>query len=503
MSVAKSAIQLRVPILAVAFLALALGTEWLSFFALWRDSILYSHGFLVLAGTLFLLFRKRNALSQLQATGSALALVGLAGSIAALILAQTADIRLVQLFVTPFILLFWGWAIWGKAFVRIAGGPILLLLFAVPFWDDFSPLLQRITVFFNEILLNIVNVPAQIKDFYIILDVGVFLVNDGCSGIRYLMVGLFLATFYGQLFYRSYRSTIILVLAAALLSMLANWIRVFGIILLGHYTDMQSPMIADHEFFGWVVFVVLALVPIFLIAGRLEPRDNPPEPDQNPPARSASGRRRPKYGYLAVASALLLLPALLPMALSGVIAEQARSWQPELFTVNENWTGPLKYADFWQPAFRNPDIELAGVYVSADLQRVQAQLVGYRQQGQGKELVYYQNSLFDPQEWHQLSQATVSLPGGLIPGLGQLNETVIQNLRNGLPVIVWSWYELPQFRHHSPTMIKLVGALKQLTGNGRGALRAVAAECHSGPEIDCDSQRTMLREFLGDLTDYP
>jgi exosortase A len=515
MSLAQWAIPFRVVILAFAFLALALGTEWISFFELWRDSLIYNHGFLVAAGVLFLLYTKRRDLLELQPGGSIFALAGLTASVAALILAQTADIRVLQLFVTPFILLFWGWAIWGKPFAKTAGGPIMLLLFAVPFWDDFSPPLQHITVFFNEILLNIADVPAQIEEFYITLEVGVFLVEGGCSGIRYLIVGVFLATFYSQLFYRSYPKAITLVLAAAFLSMLANWIRVFGIILAGHYTDMESSMMEDHELFGWVVFVIVALIPLFLIAGKLERKQGPEADSETLDAEKTPGTSAPHYRYAAIASTLVLLPLIVPIAVSGTMNEHANNWQPELFRVSDKWAGPLKHADFWHPAFQNPDIEMAGVYVSGDLERIQAQFVGYRQQDQGKELIYFKNSLFDPTEWRQLSETTTSTPAELIPGLDLATETVIQNKQNGRPVIVWSWYQLPHFRHHSGAVIKLVGSLKKLSGDGRGALVALAAHCGTDAGTDnridnnvdetvnCDAQRTILMQFLAEVTDYP
>lgn len=503
MPIATSAVRFRTPLLALAFLALALWTEWAAFFSLWYESLIYNHGFIVFAGTLFLLFKRRKALSQLRPQGSLFALVFLAGSIAALILAQTADIRFVQLFVTPFVIVFWGWAIWGKAFVKTAGGPIMLLLFAVPFWDDFSPPLQHITVFFNEILLNIANVPAEIKEFYIILEVGIFLVEGGCSGIRYLIVGLFLATFYGQLFYSSHLKTFSLVLIAALLSMLANWIRVFGIILAGHYSEMETSLVEDHEAFGWIVFVIVALIPILLIATRLE-RSEPQKTLNSEAETNRTGERtRAKHLHIAVASALVLIPAVVPTVLSGTIKETADNWQPELFEVNEAWSGPLRHADFWQPAFNNPDIEKGGVYVSEDLERIQAQLVGYRQQGQGKELVYYANSLFDPKEWRLLSETTTSIPENLVPGLHTANEAVIRNKQNGTTVLVWSWYELAEYRHHSRSMVKLMGAVKKLSGDGRGALWAVAARCDGQEEVDCEPQRTAIKQFLGDVTAYP
>lgn len=504
MPIANLAVRFRIPLLAAVFLVLALWTEWATFFSLWYESLIYNHGFIVLAGTLFLLYKRRNTLSQLRPQSSLFALVGLSGSIVALILAQTGDIRIIQLFVTPFVLLFWGWAIWGKAFAKTAGGPIMLLLFAVPFWDDFSPPLQHITVFFNEILLNVADVPAEIKEFYIILEVGVFLVEGGCSGIRYLIVGLFLATFYGQLFYHSHLKTFSLILIAAFLSMLANWIRVFGIILAGHYTNMETSLVEDHELFGWIVFVIVALIPILLIAARLERNESPKAIKVEPyTKRTGDTQAHGKFLFTAIASALVLIPAVVPMALSGTVKKAADGWQPELFPVNEEWSGPLKHADFWQPAFNNPDIENSGVYVSEDLERIQAQFVGYRQQGQGKELVYYANSLYNPKEWQLLAETTTSMPENLVPGLHIANETVIRNKRNGTTVLVWSWYELPEYRHHSRAVVKLMGALKKLSGDGRGALWAVAAQCNGEGEVDCDLQRTALKRFLGDVTAYP
>ncbi|WP_158499476.1 MULTISPECIES: exosortase A [unclassified Marinobacter] len=489
--------------IAVVFLTLALWKEWETFFSLWIDSLIYNHGFIVFAGTLFLLFKRKESLSQLQPVGSALGLFFLLGSIPALVLAQTADIRVIQLFLIPFIILFWGWSIWGIQFAKTAGGPIMLLLFATPFWDDFSPALQHITVFFNGLLLSLTNIPAEIKEFYIILEVGTFLVEGGCSGVRYLIVGIFLATFYGQLFYNSHRRTVFLVVIAALLSMLANWLRVFGIIAAGHYTEMQTSLVEDHELFGWGVFIVIALIPTLLIAAKLEGKALAHR--YITPGNNISARNSRNYLYLTLASALLLMPAIIPLALSGPMKDTGSDWRPSLFALSDGWKGPLKHAEFWHPAFKRPDIELSGVYVSEDLQRIQAQLVGYRQQDQGKELIYYANSLFDPTEWHLLSQSNTPVQENLIPGLNAVTETVIQNRLSGLPVIIWSWYQLGDFRGVSPSMVKLVGALKQITGDGRGALWAVAAQCDAsgGGDVDCGPQRNHLIHFLGDIERYP
>ncbi|MEP2606637.1 exosortase A, partial [Marinobacter sp.] len=322
-------------LLAVPLLVFGLWAEWQTFFSLWYDSIIYNHGFLVLAGTLFLLYLRRESLAELRVNASPLALFLLAGASVVLLLSQAADIRVFRLLLVPLLIIIWGWSIWGKGFLKTAGGPIMLLIFGVPIWDDLSPLLQHITVFFNEIFLQIADIDATIKEFYIILKVGAFVVENGCSGVRYLMVGLFLASFYGQLHYRSHTPTVLLVLIAALLSMLANWIRVFGIIAAGHYTNMETSLVEDHELFGWVIFVIFTLVPLFYISAKL---DKPSEQTEDTPATTVRATPiRSSIAWPVIASLLLLWPSLMPLAVHAKTERLALAWNPTLPETVPGW----------------------------------------------------------------------------------------------------------------------------------------------------------------------
>lgn len=482
-------------VLAFPLLALALWAEWADFFALWYDSIIYAHGYLVLAGTLFLLFDRRALLRQLTVTGSSLALLLLAGASIALLLAQAADIRVVRLLLTPVVILLWGWSIWGWRFVRIAGGPVMLLLFAVPVWDDFSPLLQHITVFFNTLLLQLADIEARIEEFLIVLEVGAFLVEDGCSGVRYLMVALFLGSFYGQMYFRSFGSTALLVVTAGLLSMLANWIRVFGVIAAGHYTNMETSLVKDHELFGWVIFVIFTLAPLFYVATRLERaqgQSHTPQTGQAPAGTPAP----PKWPWLwpALASVFVLWPALLPMALQAKTEQMAKTWSPTLMDPVSGWRGPLRHASVWEPEFSGHDIDLSGVYVSEKRQQVQLQITGYRHQRQEKELIFYRNRLYDNAEWQLVSDGERPLPDDFSLSPQAVNETVIESRQDQSRVIVWSWYDVGGFLTHSKIEAKLVGALKKISGDSRGALWALAGRCDAQ---NCDLQRVAFEQFLG------
>lgn len=481
-------------LLTVPLLVFGLWAEWQTFFSLWYDSIIYNHGFLVLAGTLFLLYLRRESLAKLRINASPLPLFLLAGASVILLLSQAADIRVFRLLLVPVLVIFWGWSIWGKGFLKAAGGPIMLLIFAVPVWDDLSPLLQHITVFFNNIFLQLAGIQATIKEFYIMLEVGTFLVEDGCSGVRYLMVALFLASFYGQLHYRSYMATVQLVLISALLSMLANWIRVFGIIAAGHYTNMETSLVEDHELFGWVVFVIFTLVPLFYISARL---DKPSEDTVDTPAvAETSEQPRSSIAWPVIASVLIVWPSLVPLAVHAKTERAAAEWNPILPESVPEWRGPLRHANIWQPDYQKPDIDLGGVYVSDDLQQVQLQITGYRLQTQNKELIYFRNRLFDSDDWTLVSQTTEELDIDSYPSLNRVNETIIKRQASEEQIIIWSWYDIGDTLTDSRIEAKITGAFKKITGDSRGALWALAGRCEGNEIADCDQQREAFGRFL-------
>ncbi|MEQ9546514.1 MAG: EpsI family protein [Marinobacter sp.] len=481
--------------LSAPLLVFGFWTEWQSFVLLWHDSIIYSHGYLVLAGILFLLYTRRQKLATLAIDGSPLALVLLAAASAVLMFAQAADVRFVRLILVPVLIVLWGWSIFGRAFPRVAGGPIMLLLYAAPIWDDFSPLLQHITVYVNDILLYFLNIQATIKEFFIVLDVGTFYVAGGCSGVRYLMVGLFLATFYGQLYFRSHLLTLLLVIVAGLLSMVANWLRVFGVIAAGHYTNMETSLIENHEAFGWVVFLIFTLIPLFFVSSKLEHHS------RNGEERTKTRIERPHARYTSavwpvISSLLILWPPILPLVVEGKSNRVSESWNPKLVKADSDWRGPLQHANIWQPDYQNSDIELSGVYVSSDLKQVQLHITGYRRQTQNKELIFFGNKLFNQKKWQLVSATKRDLGNSYTTTPNRVNETIIQHLNDDAKVILWSWYDVGGVLTDSKIEAKIAGALNKIVGDSRGALWVLAGNCDGSNDSDCEQQRAIFNRFL-------
>jgi len=130
-----------------------------------------------------------------------------------------------QIVLVPLILggmaVLWGWRQLVPFIV-----PVGVLFFAIPVWDFISWPLQLITTSVNQVLLGPFGVEFEVEGVFIyLIGVGAFEIAHGCSGLRYLLVGMTLSFLYGELNYRRWSSRIMLAVVGVLFSLLANWIR--------------------------------------------------------------------------------------------------------------------------------------------------------------------------------------------------------------------------------------------------------------------------------------
>ena len=158
----------------------------------------------------------------------------------------------------------------------------------------------------------------------------------GCSGLGMLLVGLAIAGLYGEMQRQPASRRLTLFVLVAALSVVANWIRVAGIVYAGYLKGMNTSLVRDHYGFGWVVFAVM-LLGFFPLARRLA---NAPEA----PGFPADARVYPRS---ALGGAALILAALA----IGPAWQLAADWrEPPQVTANlpqdptATWTGPRSCA---------------------------------------------------------------------------------------------------------------------------------------------------------------
>lgn len=377
----------------------------------------YSHGFLLLVLALVLsVLRFRRV-----APKAAIYPLWLLPLVAALAVYAVGDVLMIQaaqqIMLVP--LLLGGFAvIWGWQQVRGFLIPMGLLFFAIPVWDYLAWPLQMVTVWVNQLWLSIPGIDFEVEGVFVYLTgVGAFEIAHGCSGLRYLLVGLTLSALYGELNFHRRASKSLMVAMAVFLALFANWLRVFIIIYMGYVTDMETQLIDDHDSFGWWVFA-FTLLPLFLFGRWLE--KHPRESHQGSVSEPTTKVKEVMPYGMAAVTGLFLLFALVMAAdddlTSGETQPLTLSPMPE-----GNWSALYqRQLKGWAPRVEQPDWVYQGTFFntrsmqpgeSPDVTAL-VSLSSYEFQRAGREVIQYSNRLYDSRVWHPQKSYTITTANG-------------------------------------------------------------------------------------------
>jgi len=235
------------------------------------DTDTYSHGWLILLICIGLVVRVRRDLAAVPVRPSPPAAVALAAAIVVWLVTYHASVEGLQVPLQP--LIFWlaVSTAFGAAVGRVLLFPVAYVYFAEPVW--YGTQLQHLTVLVTRGLLALTGPTATIVGDVIRLPNGTFVIEEGCSGLHFMIVGLAVAALYGEQQRDSWPVRLRQLALMAGLALLANWVRVYTVIEAGYLTDMQSYLVrVSHYGFGWCVFAV-ALFVFFWLASRLTPEE--------------------------------------------------------------------------------------------------------------------------------------------------------------------------------------------------------------------------------------
>lgn len=133
--------------------------------------------------------------------------------------------------------------------------PALFLIFLIPIWGAATIILQNISTSAVTYMMNLTHIPIYVEGNLISIPVGVFEIAGGCSGLRYLIVSLAISSLFIFLNIRKYSHAFAFLSLAIIGALVVNWLRITLLILIGHYTDMQSSLMQDHNSFGWYLYI--------------------------------------------------------------------------------------------------------------------------------------------------------------------------------------------------------------------------------------------------------
>ena len=482
-------------VLPFAILALAIGVLYwpsvASLWARWQPDPSYSHGWLIVLISAWLVYREGQdgRLDNSRPSWLGVAVIPLLG--ATWLLAMAGSIGIVQWLLLPAFLFAAAFALYGWTALRRMWFPIGFILFAIPLWAGLTPFLQELTTDVVGRVLMAFRIPALLDGFRVHLPSGSFEIVESCSGAHFFIVSLTLAALYGWLWYGRLTTTLKLIAVALVVALIANWLRVFLVIYAGYVTEMQHFLVqVDHHYFGWVLYMVM-LAPVLWLARRWEPATKPAAASGGGPHDAASeqpgaalgtsaavalSRRLPAVGYTLIALAIAPLAWLI---LSGSATYAAPTALP---AGQGGWTLAGSARSDWRPQYRGPDVELDGVYWRGE-QGVDAWVVYFERPRHGSEVANQTNRLANRRDgWLQhldssgnFAEATLSGPAG---------ERLIRYLH-----VVGG-------RESTALMTaKLHQIIGTLSGRPEAALLAISTPCRP----DCAAARDMLAAFEADM----
>lgn len=417
----------------------------------WRTSDTYAHGALAIPIAAWLLWRKRQQLADVRLAPSPLGILLLLALTLIWLVGDLSSIKSLREFAfvasLPAALI----ATLGTAFARRAVFPLIFCLFAWPFGEIFVPTMANATADFTVVALRLTGVPVYRDGNSFVIPSGNWSVVEECSGIRYLIVSIFAGTLFSYLSFRSSARRWGFVALSIIVPVFANWLRAYGIVLLGHLSGNRIAAGVDHLVYGWLFFGIVMTL-LFYAGARWmgEPpltRGNASEdaPRKEPVASTAGSARGVPWASLALGAIVCVLGPALSLAVTNrEIAPLDRAALALPNTLGE-WTKEPVPVDerSWMPYFENPDWQDHASYSHADGRRLRLHVAVYERQREGSKLVNFQSgALADVgKTWLTLSSVTkvVSLRGDAPPI--SVTERITNQVSRKVLAWDWSWIE--------------------------------------------------------------
>jgi exosortase A len=478
-----------------ALLALGAALAWIvaCFFntaaamvGIWARSETFAHGFVVAPISLWLIWRMRARLRAMTPTPSwiVLPLLGAAGFV--WLLGEVGAVNAVAQLAFVAMLVLTVPAVLGIRIARAMLFPLAFLFFAVPIGEFLLPTLMLHTADFTVLGLRASGVPVYREGLQLVIPTGRWSIVEACSGIRYLIASIVVGTLFAYLNYTAYWRRLAFVAFAIAVPIVANWLRAYMIVMIGHLSDNRLATGVDHIIYGWVFFGLVMLVMFAVGARWREPVRTPVAADTIPIVDSPSGGPRRIWGAAVAVLAVTLAWPLLEQATrpgdttSTLGAIDVAGWNPtpadpSRFTPHFTGGSAVRHEQ-WQNGDRK-----VGLFVAY-----------YRGQTTERKLVSSDNVLVrstDP-HWHVIAtgERRSAMPGHAV-------DVAVARLRgtDGEILAARQWYWINGTITASDAFAKALIAWNRMTGRGDDAAVIIVYT----PAVDEDNADRTLETFIG------
>jgi EpsI family protein len=380
------------------------------------------------------------------------------------------------------------WGILGGSIVRVLAFPLLFLFFAVPFGEFLVPPLMELTADVTVSALRLSGIPVYREGLYFTLPAGSWSEVEACSGLRYLIASLTLGVLYAYLTYRGFLRRAVFVAFSIIVPVVANWMRAYLIVMIGHLSDMKLAVGVDHLIYGWLFFGVVMLI-LFWIGSHW--REDEVSHETRAPINRPLHKEPALVGIVAATIASAGIVMVGPLAAAGLEAINvqvaptlqnppgAGAWRP----LNARITD-------WAPRFSNAQAYFHEAYTTS-ANRVGLYVGYYRNQREGAELITSQNTLVHNK---QLTWGNIGEASRVVVFDNKKLHVIEARLRGqSRSLLVWRWYWVDGRYVVNSYWAKLLQAKSKLLGNGDDAAVVIV---YTEIDMSAHAPATVLTDFL-------
>ena len=480
----------------------------LAMVGIWSRSDTFAHAFLVPPISLWLMWRKRTALARTEVVASPIWLLPMLAGCAIWLLGQLAGVHAAAQWALVALIACAVPAVLGTKIARVVAFPLLFLFFSVPVGEFLIEPMMEGTADFTVAALRLSGIPVYREGLQFVIPSGNWSVVAACSGVRYLIASLMVGTLFAYLNFYSLRRRLAFVALAVVVPVVANWLRAYMIVMLGHLSSNKIAAGADHLIYGWIFFGVVILL-MFMVGARFV--DAPPAL-----ATMAGGGRAPP---VALSQRVWVTAAAVAMLLASTQAlrshvDSARSGLPPQSTLPahlQHWQAGGEPFTPWVPAYRNAAVVATTTYRAAGGRGDEAVGVWvglYRDQGYERKMITSTNVLVDEGsvDWLALAQRPEQISLAAAAPSVTLRSTVLRapadpKVNPVQRLLVWRVYRVAGRYLADDALALLWLALQRLAGRGDDAAVLVFFTPVAEDGRGQDRLRRFVSQHLAALTD--
>ncbi|MDO8770444.1 MAG: exosortase A [Burkholderiaceae bacterium] len=462
---------------------------------IWARSETFTHAFLVPPMVLWLIWRQRHAIAMQTPQPAIGAFVLIACAAFVWLLGDLAAVNAVTQLAFVALLVMAVPAVLGWPVARLIIFPLGFLFFAVPIGEFLMPQLMEWTANFTILALRLSGIPVYREGLQFVIPSGNWSVVEACSGVRYLIASLTVGTLFAYLNYQSSKRRILFVLVSIVVSVVANWMRAYLIVMLGHFSGNKLAAGVDHLIYGWLFFGVVIML-MFIIGARwAEPEKVAGGSGSGFPVQNHTMTAAKLWTSTVCFAALVALPHIALWA-----TDRGEAADPVTFTVPKalatSWLAVSPGVADFKPAFQNPSAEMNNSYASQG-RTVGLYLGYYRHQDYSRKLVSSNNVLVTSKDrqWAQVASSSRPFTMGDKPisvRTAELRGAALAAQGNPSRLVVWQVYWINGNLTSSDYLAKATSTFYRLMGRGDDSAVIIVYT----PKVQAGGAEAVLEAFL-------